>query len=43
VRWGASGQRAFASGSELSIEPPVELSAPYDSVLIHVGLRQEVA
>jgi hypothetical protein len=38
VRWGASGQRAFASGSELSIEPPVDLPAPYDSLLIHAAM-----
>jgi hypothetical protein len=38
VRWGASGQRAFASGGELSIEPPVELPAPYDSLLIHAAM-----
>jgi hypothetical protein len=37
VRWGQSGQRAFASGGVLSIEPPVEL-AGYDSIFIHAAM-----
>jgi len=37
VRWGRSGQRAFASLGALSIEPPVELPG-YDSILIHAAM-----
>jgi hypothetical protein len=37
VRWGQSGQRAFASGGVLSIEPPVEVPG-YDSIFIHAAM-----
>ncbi len=37
VRWGQSGQRAFASAGTLSIEPPIEVPG-YDSILIHAAM-----
>jgi hypothetical protein len=37
VGWGQSGQRAFASGWTLSIEPPVELPG-YDTIFINAAM-----
>ena len=37
VRWGQSGQRAFAARGVLWIEPPVELPG-YDSIIIHAAM-----
>jgi len=37
VRWGQSGQRAFASSVVLSMEPPVSLPG-YDTILIHAAM-----
>ena len=37
VGWGQSGQRAFASGGTLSIEPPVELPG-YDTIFINAAM-----
>ncbi len=38
VRWGQSGQSAFASAGVLSIEPPVELPPEHDTILVHAAM-----